>query len=31
MWLGSFHCPADAHEAYARAAKKHFGAFARTK
>jgi hypothetical protein len=29
--LGAFHCPADAHAAYVRAAKKHFGAFARVK
>lgn len=28
--LGCFHCPQDAHAAYARAARKHFGAFART-
>jgi hypothetical protein len=30
IFLGLFHCPADAHASYVRAARKHFGAFART-
>ena len=31
MWLGRFNCPTAAHFAYCRAAKAHFGEFARAK